>query len=390
MKRFLIPVLLAGMLPAADSHVETDMNSFTVELYKRVSGPGGDLILSPFNVGIVLSMILAGARGQTANEMRHVLHLQDESNYQVSLAALVAGLAKSGNAEGNELVTANGLWVQKGFEIRPAFERTLESDFQAPLTAVDFRDAETARSRINGWTEERTKGRIKNLFPARSLDSQMRLVLTSAIYFYGAWQTPFVTARTRPAPFTLPTGVTKEVDFMNQTSHFDYTETPAAQILQMRYSGTGFAFDVLLPKTATGLPGLEHSLTSDALAGWLGKLSSRNVQLSLPKFHAESGLSLERTLATMGMPAVFTNSADLSGISSKPGLMVSKVVHQAFVDVAERGTEAAAASGAAIAGATARPPEPTVVFRADHPFLFLVRDTRSEAILFIGRLTNPQ
>jgi serpin B len=323
MKGFVIPMLLAGMLPAADSPIGKDMNSFTVELYKRVSGSGGNLILSPFDVGMVLSMVLAGARGQTADELQRVLYRQDDPDYNVSLAALLAELAKSGNAGGNELLTANGLWVQKGFGIQPVFERTLESDYRSPLTPIDFRDAETARSRINGWTEERTKGRIKNLFPARSLDSQMRLVLTSAIYFYGAWQAPFVGSRTKPAPFTLPTGVTEEADFMNQTSQFDYTETPAAQILQMPYSGTGFAFEILLPKSATGLPDLEKSLTQEALTGWLGKLSSRTVQLSLPKFRAVCRLSLERTLATMGMPSVFTNRADLSGITSKQGLMVS-------------------------------------------------------------------
>src|ERR1019366_6095335 len=149
-----------------------------------------------------------------------------------------------------------------------------------------------------------------------------RLVLTSAIYFYGKWQAPFVTSRTEPTPFTLPTGATTQTDFMNQTSHFGYTETPNAQILEMRYAGTGIAFDVLLPKTLTGLPDLEKSLTSENLTGWLGDLATRNVQVSLPKFRAESEFSLRKALSTMGMPTTFTDKADFSGIAPNRGLAI--------------------------------------------------------------------
>jgi serpin B len=391
MKRYLLPILLSGALPAADSHLAPAVNAFTTESYKRLARGDANLILSPFNISTALSMVLAGARGKTEEEIRSVLHLQGDPNYDASLAALLADLAKAGNNGGNELLTANGLWVQKGFDLQPAFEKTLADNYHAPLTPVDFVvNAEAARSRINGWTEEHTKGRIKDLFASGSLDAQTRLVLTSAIYFYGMWQDPFVTSKTQPAPFTRATGVTTQADFMNQTSYFGYTETPSAQILEMRYAGTGFAFDILLPKTVTGLPELEKSLSNETLTGWLGKLSSRNVQVSLPKFRAESQFSLGQTLSTMGMPTAFTNAADFSGISSKHGLKIAQVVHKAFVDVSERGTEAAAATGVSIALAAVRVPDQPVVFRADHPSIFLIRDTRSDAILFIGRLMNPR
>jgi serpin B len=158
----------------------------------------------------------------------------------------------------------------------------------------------------------------------------------------------------------------------------------------MPYAGTGIAFDVLLPKTVTGLPGLEQSLTSQNLSGWLGNLASRDVQLSLPKFRAESEFSLRQALSAMGMPAAFTGQADFSGIDPKRGLAISEVAHKAFVDVAEQGTEAAAATGIAMHTTAMRAPEPAVVFRADHPFLFLIRDTRTKVVLFIGRLMNPR
>ena len=391
MKRLLVPILFAGTLPAADSHIPSALNTFSVESYKQLARSEENLSLSPFNIATALSMALTGARGQTAQQIQSVLHLRYDAAYDAALAALLADLAKAGNNGGNQLLTANGLWVQKGFAVQPAFENTLANSYQAPPTLVDFlRASETARSQINAWSEEHTKGKIKDLFPAGSLDARSRLVLTSAIYFYGQWQTPFVTSRTQPGPFILPTGATGEANFMNQTSHFGYAETPSAQILEMRYAGTGIVFDVLLPKTISSLPNLEKSLTKDTLSAWLGKLSTRKVQVSLPKFRAESEFSPGKALSMMGMPTAFTDKADFSGISPKGNLLISEVVHKSFVDVSERGTEAAAATGLAMALTSVRSPDEVVVFRADHPFLFLIRDTRTEVILFIGRLTNPR
>lgn len=391
MRRFAIPILLAAALPAADSRIAPAMNAFTAASYKQLAPGDGNLILSPFNIATALSMVLAGARGQTAEQIEAVLHLHYDPAYDAALGSMLADLAKAGNTAGNQLLTANALWVQQGFAIQPAFEKTLAGNFQAPPTLVDFMsNAEAARSRINRWTEEHTNGKIQDLFPPGSLDAQTRLALTSAIYFYGKWQDPFVPSRTQPAPFTLLTGAAAQANFMNQTAHFGYGETPSAQILEMAYQGTGMAFDVLLPKTVAGLPGLEQSLTSENLTGWLGNLAMRNVQVSLPKFRADSQFSLAKALAAMGMPIAFTNQADFSGISARGGLAISGVVHKAFVDVAERGTEAAAATGIGVHATAMRMPERPVVFRADHPFLFLIRDTRSGVILFIGRLTQPR
>jgi len=391
MKRFVLPLLLAAALPAADSRITPAINAFTTASYKQVMGGDANLILSPFNISTALSMALAGARGRTADEIQSVLHLHYDSTYDSALGSLLAGLAKAGNTAGNELHTANGLWVQKGFAIQPAFENTLANNYHAPLTPLDFiANPEAARSRINRWTEEQTKAKIQNLLPAGSLDAQTRLVLTSAIYFYGKWQDPFLTSRTQPAPFTLPTAATTQANFMNQTSNFGYTDTPAAQILEMRYAGTGMAFDVLLPTTVAGLPSLEKSLTVDNLTGWLGHLATRNVQVSLPKFRAESQFSLRQALSAMGMPTSFTNKADFSGIDPKRGLAISEVVHKAFVDVSEQGTEAAAATGITMRATAMRMSEPPVVFRADHPFLFLIRDTSTGVVLFIGRLMDPR
>jgi serpin B len=391
LQRFLVPILLAAALTASDSRITPAMNEFAADSYKQLARGDGNLILSPFNIATALSMALAGARGQTAQEIQAVLHLGDDSAYHAALGSLLAELGQAGNTGVNELLTANGLWVQKGFAIQPAFEKTLTDDYKAPPALVDFMaNPEAVRSQINRWTDEHTKGKIQDLFGPGSLNGRTRLVLTSAIYFYGKWEDPFLTSRTAPAPFTLASGATKQTSFMNQTTHFAYAETPSARILEMRYTGTGMAFDVLLPRTADGLLELEKSLTAQNLAGWLGKLSSRNVAVSLPKFRAESEFSLGHALTELGMPTAFTSKADFSGIRADGGLALSEVVHKAFVDVSERGTEAAAATGISVIAAAARIPEETVIFRADHPFLFLIRDTRSGAVLFIGRLTNPK
>jgi serpin B len=385
-----MPILLAAALPAADSRIVPAMNAFTTAAYKQLAGGDANLILSPFNIATALSMALVGARGQTAAEIQSVLRLHYDSTYDAALASLLADLDKAANNDGNQLLTANGLWVQKGFAILPAFENTLANNYHAPLTPLDFVAApEAARSQINRWTEEQTKEKIKDLFPAGSLNAQTRLVLTSAIYFYGKWQDPFLTSRTLPAPFTLPSGAAAQADFMNQTSHFGYAETPSAQILEMRYAGSGIAFDVLLPKLVTGLPDLEKSLTPENLTGWLGHVATQNVQVSLPKFRAESQFSIRKALSAMGMPAAFTDKADFSGIDPKGGLAISEVFHKAFVDVSEQGTEAAAATGIAVHATAMRMPEQAIVFRADHPFLFLIRDARTGVVLFIGRLMNP-
>jgi serpin B len=391
MKSFILAILFATGLMAAESQVATATNGFGADLYKQLARGDGNLISSPFNISAALSMLLAGARGHTAQEIQDVLHLQKDPNHNASLSALLSELNKACNSGGNELHAANGVWVQKGFALERPYEKTLADYYGAVPTLVDFpANAEAARAQINRWTEEHTKDRIKDLFPPGSLDARTQLVLTSAIYFYGVWQTPFVSSRTQPGPFTLANGGSKQANFMNQTARFNYGETPSAQILEMAYTGTGIVFDVLLPKTAGGLPDLEKSLTNETLAGWLGQLSNRNVQVGLPKFRAESEFSLEKTLSAMGMPAAFSGNADFSGISAKQKLTVSQVVHKAFVDVSERGTEAAAATGIAIRATAIFTPDQPVVFRADHPFLFLIRDTRSGAVLFIGRLMNPE
>jgi serpin B len=295
-------------------------------------------------------------------------------------------ISTTGNADGNQFRNANRLWLQKNFKILPDFGDTLQRAYRAPAVQVDFaRDTEGARAEINSWTERETHGKIRNLFGPGVLNADTRLALSSATWFLGKWEHAFHRSDTRPEPFQLIDGGKQEVDFMHQTGRFGYAETPSGQLLEMRYEGGGLAFDILLPKQGKPL-----DVDPGVLTGWLGKLQDRKVQVAVPKFRVESDFSLARTLAAVGMRSAFTSGADFSGIDDRRDLQISDVVHKAYVDVTEEGTEAAAATGTSMVLVAMQPTPPELVFRADHPFLFFIRDTRSGLILFTGRLLGPK
>jgi serpin B len=348
------------------------------------------VIFSPINIAAALSMAMAGSRGDTQREFSAVLHRTDNSAaYDQSIAALAAQLANAGNNAGNVLTQANALWVQNGFRILPDFANILSSSYGAPPAPLDFaHNAETARAAINQWTSDHTKGRIADLFPPGSITALDRLVLTAAIYFNGKWQTPFLAARTQPATFHNETGAAQQTPFMNQTGQFRYAEVPGAQVLQMPYAGGSLTFDAILPTETEGLAKIEASMTPENLTAWFAQLANADVQVAMPKFTNKAGFSLNQTLAKMGLANAFTRAADFSGIDGKHDLSISEVMHRAFIAVDEQGTEAAAATGVAIAVRAVRRPEPKV-FRADHPFAYFIRDTASGAILFAGRMAKP-
>ena len=277
MKRLvLLSTLLAAAMPAADSRIVPGMNAFTIASYQKLAAGDANLILSPFNIATALSMANAGARGQTAEEIQTVLHIRLRLHVR-SRTWNTARRSREGRQHGGQRIAHRERALgAKRIRHSARLRKHARQQLSCPAKPLDFHaNPDAARSQINRWTEEHTKDKIKNLFPAGSLDAGTRLVLTSAIYFYGKWQEPFLTSHTQPAPFTLPGGSKTQASFMNQTSHFGYIETPSAQILEMRYAGTGIGFDVLLPKNAGGLTDLEKSLTAENLTGWLGNLAPR-------------------------------------------------------------------------------------------------------------------
>ena len=385
--------------PAAKANVPAvarDDNQFALDLYAQLRGREGNLFFSPYSISTALAMTRAGARGDTAAEMDKVMHFAlPQEKLNPAFGALIRQVNgdPADTKRGYQLSTANALWAQKGYEFKPDFLTITKEDYGAGLNEVDFKTAaEQARQTINAWVEKQTRDKIKDLLHQGDLTEYTRLVLTNAIYFKGDWASQFKKDRTKDAPFHLTADKSKDVPLMHQTGEYGYLDGGSFQALELPYAGNDLSMVVLLPKKIDGLAGLEKELTADKLAGWVGKLYRHEVIVSLPRFKTEQRVSLKQILSDMGMKLAFLeDKADLSGIAGKPhDLHISDVIHKAFIDVNEEGTEAAAATAVAVATAHAvRVPEPTPEFRADHPFLFLIRDTRNDSILFLGRLAEP-
>ena len=408
MKRTILAGLLASAVLAAPAAAEKPVDArpdraaavqgdsqFALDLYAKVRGQEGNLFFSPYSISTALAMTRAGAHGETAAQMDKTLHF---TLSQDKLNPAFAGLIKEINGDpadkkrGYQLSTANALWGQKGYPFKADFLKVGKDDYGAGLNPVDFVGAtEHARKTINAWVEKETHDKIKDLLVPGVLTTDTRLVLTNAIYFKGDWASQFKKDLTKDAPFHLAADKKADVPMMHQTEEFGYLDGGTFQALEMPYVGKDLSMVVLLPKKIDGLSDLEKNLTADKLAGWLGKVHKQEVIVSLPKFKTTQMLGMKDILSAMGMPAAFTPGvADLSGIADvKEPLWISDVIHKAFIDVNEEGTEAAAATAVVIATESARIEPPTPEFRADHPFVFLIRDRRSDSILFLGRMADP-
>jgi len=392
----LVPALLvvcwvdahrAGAAEPDVKAVAEGNNAFALDLYARLRQQGGNLFFSPYSIRTALAMTYAGARGKTAAEMADVLKLsKQQDRLHRAMAAVAAELRSDAGKAHYELHIANALWGQKGEPFRAEFLDLAGKHYGAGLREVDFAGAaEAARKTINAWVEKQTHQKIKDLIKPGILSPVTVLVLTNAIYFKGNWAAPFKPERTKIWPFRVSPDKTVNAPVMYQKGTFRYFEGKTLQVLELPYEGETLSMVVLLPKRVDGLADLEKSLTPEALRSWLSGLREREVAVYLPKFKLTSGFELKAVLAEMGMRDAFGPAADFSGMTAGKALRISEVIHKAFVNVNEEGTEAAA-STAVTMDKSAR----WELFRADHPFLFLIRDRRSGALLFVGRVLNPQ
>jgi serpin B len=289
-----------------------------------------------------------------------------------------------------ELHVANALWGQQGYGFLNEFLDVTKANYGAGLREVDFVKApDDARQTINRWVEERTQDKIKELIQPGILNPMTRLVLTNAIYFKAPWQTPFSPALTKDEEFQVMADRKVKVPMMHHAGGYKYVDGGNFQLLDMPYKGQDQSMVVLLPKTIDGLGELEKTLTAQSLDTLLAKGRQQQVQVTFPKFKFTQEFELNKKLAALGMPLAFSDKADFSGMDGRKDLYISNVIHKAFVDVHEKGTEAAAATAVVVATKSA-PPAPKVVFQVDHPFVFVIRDNRTGSILFLGRVINPQ
>lgn len=397
-------ICLAGEQPAAIKQKDVQAlaegnNQFALDLYAKLRSNEGNLFFSPYSISTALAMTYSGARGATAAQMGQVLHFPTQGDKQLlgneriaaAFGELQKGLKTQADKKGYELSVANALWGQDGYDFLDGFLEVVETNYGGRLSEVDFVAAtEKARTTINAWVEKKTKNKIKELIKPGVLNAMTRLVLTNAIYFKGAWAAPFQEAATHPAPFTLADGEKVDVPMMNQSDKFKYAEAESAQILELPYGDDELSMVILLPKKTDGLSDFEKNLTPRSLSDWLGGLQERKVVVSIPKFKMTSQFSMASVLKSMGMTDAFApGAADFSGMNGRKDLFISAVVHEAYVEVNEEGTEAAAATGV-VMRLTSAPMDRPPVFRADHPFLFLIRHKQTGSILFIGRVTNPK
>jgi serpin B len=370
---------------------------FALNLYAQLvaENPKGNHFLSPFSISTALAMASAGARGETQTEMLQALHLPDQA--YTTFGKLLRDLRGTGDPakQGFTLSTANALWAQQGYPWRAEYKKLLQDDFGAGLFDVDFiSQPEAARNTINKWVENETREKIKNLLPPGVITSLTRAVLTNAIYFKGDWLSKFDKAMTKEQPFTRLDGSQVKVPLMYQQVKEigSYAQTEDFQVLDLPYAGKRLSMTILLPKRHDGLPELEKQLDTGKLGQILSSLGTqREVEVYLPRFRLEmqQPYSLNGPLQTLGMKKAFSaEQADFSGMHTGPErLFISHVLHKAFVEVNEEGTEAAAATAVVVGVTSVRPSPP--VFRADRPFLFLIRDRQTGSILFLGRLVDP-
>lgn len=390
------PMEIQPTTEAAQQVIQAN-NQFALDLYQRYSSNPDNLFFSPYSMSTAIAMSYEGARGNTAEEMRKTFHFPENiETLQQGSAALNSQINQPN--QDFQLSTANALWAEKTYPFAQEYLDNAKKYYQGEITNLDFiNNANTSRIFINDWVAKKTNDKITNLIPENSIDAMTRLVLTNAVYFKGDWIKQFDTEQTTDAEFQINANDSTTVKLMRQINEeavFNYAESEEMQIIELPYSGDQLSMLVILPKK-TGdlydLAGLEKNFTLDQLNNWKNALQMKRVFLYLPKFKLETTYQMAEDLIALGMVEAFSPDADFSGMTGFKDLNISAVIHKAFVEVNEEGTEAAAATAIIQRAGSAYNPNAPVIptFRADHPFIFIIQQKENGNILFIGRVSNP-
>lgn len=390
-----------------------DKADFTAKLHGQLASKKGNLFYSPLSIRMALAMAQAGAVGETAKEMQTVLGWGEDpavpiEKLRADWRALADPPAPAWAAQQNDpqmqkyaeadvekrrivLRVVNRLWGEKQRKLNEPFLRNLRERYGAPLEGLDFKGApEASRVIINTWVADQTEQKIKDLIPEQSIKPDTKLVITNAVYFKAQWSNQFEKSATKKETFHTPTGA-KQVPMMHQLDYYRLAHIDQGLMLEMPYGRGELAMDVILPNAKDGISTIEKRFVEGALAGWVAKLGEKRVEVSFPSFKTQASLELAPVLGAMGMKKAFTYpGADFSAMDGTHELFISKVIHQAFVAVDEEGTEAAAATATMMEAGAAPPSEKPIVFRADHPFMVVIRDTRNGEPVFVGRIVDPK
>ena len=379
-------------VPESDLQALSAANTaFALLLYQQLrEQEAGNLFYSPYSISLALAMTYAGARGETERQMAETLHFDlEQEKLHRAFNALDQILRPENINEDSSfrLNIANSLWGQQGYPFLEEFLLTLARNYGAGMNLVDFKDAEKVREIINAWVEEETEEKIQDLIPEGALDVLTRLVLVNAIYFNANWAFPFDASATQLDSFTLLDGSTVEVQMMNQRANLNYMRAEGYQAVELPYMDSSMAMYVLLPD-AGNFEAFEQALDGNLLQDVREGLQWTSVELSLPKFNIESAFGLNETLQAMGMVDAFDpDLADFTGMTPERELYITDVIHKAYVNVDEKGTEAAAATGVVV-GIVSMPAD-EVVMKVDRPFVFVILDRVTGTLMFVGSVVNP-
>jgi serpin B len=391
------PRITSPNVSSADETALIEGNSaFAFDLYQALrEEKDGNLFYSPYSISIALAMTYAGARGETEQQMADTLHFNlSQVNLHPAFNKLDIELDERGQGaqgkddKGFRLNIVNAIWGQKDYTFLPTFLDVLSENYGAGLRILDFmNETEKSRVTINDWVSDQTEARIKDLIPQGVIDAATRLVLTNAIYFNAAWQFPFDEDMTENSFFHLLDGGQVTVPMMKQSESFGYTAGEGYQSIELLYDGGELSMVILLPETGQ-FESFAQSLNAQTVADIINDLGHAQVTLKMPLFKFDSDFSLKDTLAGMGMPVAFSGDADFSGMTGNRALLISDVIHKAFVSVDEAGTEAAAATAVVMRESSAPIQQANVT--VDRPFIFLIRDIKTGAVLFVGCVVDPE
>ena len=373
--------------------MESAITEFTFKLYEAVREGGGNIFMSPYSVSAALMLTMLGTKGETETQVKQVLGVAGIPEPHEAYRKLHASLIGK-SKEGAKLAIANRIFSRLGLDIRDSYKKDSLSFYNGEVELLDFvGDPEGSRNRINKWVEDQTNNKIKDLIPTGGINALSLIVLTNAIYFKGDWDKAFESSKTKKEKFHVSKSESVMVDMMNmEKKNWIAGESQKLDclMLELPYKGKELSMMFILPNKDDGLSKLESNLTAESFQELTKSMYPQDVIVSIPKFKIESSFQLEKVLAGMGIEDIFTRKADFSAMLDNPpeGTHVSDVIHKAFVEVNEEGTEAAAATAVMMRLMCARIDAP-MVFRADHPFLFLIREISTGSILFIGRHLKP-
>ncbi len=397
----ILMVILAfpTLAPAKESQPNVkalvqDNTAFAVDMYKKLYGTSGNIFLSPYSISTALAMTYAGAKETTREQMAKTLRFSLEpKDLDPAFGFLQSTLSKAQKGGDVSLSLANSLWPQKGYNLIPKYLKLSKKYYGVSITSLDYQDQpEEARKTINNWVKEKTHDKIRDIIPPNSLNTATKLVLANAICFKGKWERRFEADLTENAPFFISSENSIKTPMMKHTGMFKYADIKSFQILEMPYAGNKLSMIALLPKGRDGLKPLENELSTKSLNLWKNKMVPTKVLVHFPKFEITSAFNLSDTLISMGMASAFSaKDANFSGIAPRNNdpLYLSSFIHKAFVEVNEQGTQASAATLNTVQDAVSVGEPVLPVFRADHPFIFLIQENQTGAILFMGRLLEP-